>query len=331
MREVAADRTGLGLGRVTRPFDTARGSTRNLAVARRGIRRLIAAAAFGCLILLLVTSAEATVGPSAGTPAIRTSPAGDEHRAASLTGCERRLAPSRRPGAPVVAIVGASITAGVGAEDPAGSWAVLLARLLRWNAFVYGVPGAGYVRPGLGQKGPVAAEIARIHLRALRPALIIVQAGHDDMSVPPGLERQRVEQTVATIMAEAPQARIALLTVFAGRSRPPALYRTDQAIVAGAMAADPQVIIMDPLASGWRFPHAADGLHPSPAGDAWIAAKVADILRPYGVSPAPAGHAAALCAIAIRAPAAPIRALSRPGPRPAPDSPRQPGLVARTG
>ena len=44
---------------------------------------------------------------------------------------------------PVVAIVGASFTAGVGAEDPAGSWAVLLARQLRWNAFVYGVPGAG--------------------------------------------------------------------------------------------------------------------------------------------------------------------------------------------
>lgn len=300
-------------------------------MARRGIRRLIAAAAVGCLIFLLVTSAEATTGPSAGTSAIGPSPAGNERQAASLTGCERRLQPARRPGVPVVAIVGASITAGVGAEDPAGSWAVLLARQLRWNAFVYGVPGAGYVHPGLGQKGPVAAEIARIHLPALRPALIIVQAGHDDMSVPPGLERQRVEQTVATIKAEAPQARLALITVFAGRSRPPAIYRTDQAIVAGAMAADPQAIIMDPLASGWRFPHAADGLHPSRAGDAWIAAKVAEVLRQYGVRPAPAGHDAALCAIAIRAAAAPIRALNRPAPHPAPDSPRQPGPVARTG
>ena len=98
---------------------------------------------------------------------------------------------------PVVAIVGASFTAGVGAEDPAGSWAVLLARQLRWNAFVYGVPGAGYVHPGLGRKGPVSAEIARAPLGTLRPALVIVQAGHDDMSVPTGLEQHRVEQTVA--------------------------------------------------------------------------------------------------------------------------------------
>jgi lysophospholipase L1-like esterase len=200
---------------------------------------------------------------------------------------------------PTVAIVGASFTAGVGAEDPTGSWAVLLARRLHWNAFVYGVPGAGYVHPGLGRKGPVAAEIARVHLGALQPSLIIVQAGHDDMSVPPDLERLRVEQTVAMIRAQAPRAQIALVTVFAGRKRTPALYHIDQAIVAGAEAADPEVIIMDPLASGWQFPRARDGLHPSPIGDAWIASTVAEVLRQHGVRPAPAGSDAALCTITV--------------------------------
>ena len=303
-------------------------------MAGRGFRRLTAAAAVGFLVLLLVSSAQATVDP----PPSRPSPAGASgavpgsgREAAALTGCEQRLQPDRRPGVPTVAIVGASFTAGVGAEDPAGSWAVLLARQLHWNAFVYGVPGAGYVHPGLGRKGPVAAEISRAHLGALQPSLIIVQAGHDDMSVPPGLERLRVQQTVAMIKAQAPQARIALITVFAGRKRPPAIYRTDEAIVAGAEAADPQVIIMDPLASGWRFPRARDGLHPSPRGDAWIAGKVAGILREYGVRPAPAGHGAVLCTIAIRAQAAPITALNRPGRRPAPDSPRAPYPVARVG
>jgi lysophospholipase L1-like esterase len=236
---------------------------------------------------------------------------------------------------PTVAIVGASITAGVGSGDPAGSWAVLLARQLHWNAFVYGVPGAGYVHAGLGRKGPVAAEIDRAHLGALRPTLVIVQAGHDDMRVPPGLERQRVEQTVAMIKAQAPRARIALITVFAGRSRPPSLYRTDQAIVTGATAADPQVIIMDPLASGWRFPHAPDGLHPSARGDAWIAGTVAGILRQYGVRPAAAGRGAALCTLSISGaiwpPAEPIRAPSRLAPRPPPDPPGRPGPVAIAG
>ena len=309
-------------------------------MAWRGFRRLTAAAAVGFLVLLLVSSAQATVDP----PPSRPSPAGaagadgasgpvpgSVRQAAELTGCEQRLQPGRRPGVPAVAIVGASITAGVGAEDPAGSWAVLLARQLRWNAFVYGVPGAGYVHPGLGRKGPVAAEIDRAHLGALKPSLIIVQAGHDDMSVPPDLERLRVQQTVAMIKAQAPQARIALITVFAGPKRPPAIYRTDEAIVAGAEAADPDVIIMDPLASGWRFPHARDGLHPSPEGDAWIAGKVAGILRQNGVRPAPAGRGAALCTIAIRAQAGPIEALNRPGPRPATDSPRVPYPVARVG
>ena len=301
----------------------------------------MAAAAVGFLVLLLVTSAQSTAGPSPGAQRLHPSsfqaagepgPAqGNGRQAAALTGCERRLQPALRPGVPLVAILGASITAGVGAGDPAGSWAVLLARQLHWNAFVYGVPGAGYVHPGLGRKGPVAAEITRAHLRALRPALVIVQAGHDDMRVPPDLERQRVEQAVAMIKAQAPGARIALLTVFAGRSRPPAIYRTDQAIVAGGMAADPQVIIMDPLASGWRFPHARDGLHPSPQGDAWIAGKVAGILRQYGVRPAPAGHAAALCAIAIRPPAPPIGARTRPGPFPPRVLPNSPGPVARAG
>ena len=221
---------------------------------------------------------------------------GSVRQAAELTGCEQRLQPDRRPGVPTVAIVGASITAGVGAEDPAGSWAVLLARKLRWNAFVYGVPGAADVHPGLGRKGPVAAEIDQAHLGTLQPSLVIVQAGHDDMSVPPDLERLRVEQTVASIKAQAPQAQVALLTVSAGRKRPPAIYRTDQAIVAGAEAADPHVIIMDPLASGWRFPRARDGLHPSPRGDAWIAGKVAGILRQYGVESRPGRARRGRCA-----------------------------------
>ena len=274
-------------------------------MAWRGFRRLAAAAAVGFLVLLAVTSAEATVGvplPGSLPPhAVGTQGPGQEkgRETSLLTGCEQQLQPSRRPGVPTVAIVGASFTAGVGAEDPAGSWAVLLARQLHWNAFVYGVPGAGYVHPGLGRMGPVAAEITRVHLGALRPSLIIVQAGHDDMAVPPDLERLRVEQTVAMIRAQAPGARIALVTVFAGRKRTQALYRIDQAIVAGAEAADPEVIVMDPLASGWRFPRARDGLHPSPIGDAWIAGTVAGILRQHGVRPAPAGSDAALCTITV--------------------------------
>jgi hypothetical protein len=76
-----------------------------------------------------------------------------------------------------------------------------------------------------------------------------VQAGHDDIGVPPAPERQRVEQAIAAIRAAAPRARIVLLTVFGGRSPAAAASRTDRAIVTAARAADRAVIIIDPTTS----------------------------------------------------------------------------------
>jgi lysophospholipase L1-like esterase len=210
----------------------------------------------------------------------------------TLNACEARLEAARN-GLPTVAIVGASYTAGVGPGEAAQSWAVLLARALGWNAVVDGVPGVGYVRAGAGDHGPVIRMLTRIGLSALDPALVIVQAGHDDSGVPASLERQRVGQVIAAIRAAAPRAKIALLTVFTGPSGPTAaLDRTNDAIIAAALAADPGVIIMNPLA-GWSYAHAHGGLHPTAAGDGWIAARVEAIVRAHGVLPAAAGAAGA--------------------------------------
>jgi lysophospholipase L1-like esterase len=227
----------------------------------------------------------------------------------SLAGCEQELIRTRSasgPQPPVLAIVGASFTAGVGPDNPAQAWAFRLARNLHWNAVIDGVPGAGYVRPGVGRQGPVAAEIARVDLPALDPALVIVQAGHDDIGVSASLERRRVAQAVAMIRAEAPQARIALLTVFPGRTHLAAARRTDQAIVTAGMAADRQVIIMDPLTGDWNFVRVHAGLHPTAAGDAWIAATVAGILREHGVFAQPTGGAGGtICDSGLPVPASP--------------------------
>jgi lysophospholipase L1-like esterase len=224
------------------------------------------------------------VPPVTAVPPTASQPSGP------LAGCEQKLehAASQR-GVPRVAIVGASFTAGTGPGRAGESWAVLLARLLHWDAVVYGVPGAGYVHPGAGPRGPVDVLLRRIGLGTLAPALVIVQAGHDDIGVPPQLERDRVTQAIALIRAEAPQARIALVTVFAGRKRTAAAYQTDQVIVAAAQAADPGLIIMDPLVQGWTFPRTRDGLHPTAAGDAWIARQVAGLLSQQGIRPAAPG------------------------------------------
>lgn len=216
---------------------------------------------------------------------------------AQLAACEQRLQRARQDSGqrlPTVVIVGASITAGVGAGQPDRSWAALLVRRLGWNAVVYGDPGAGYVRPGIHRRGPVARELSEVDLRKLNPALVIVQAGHNDMGVPAALEQQRVKNVIAQIRAEAPDAGIALITVFVGRLHRPAAYQTDRTIVAAAKAADPAVIIMDPLAGNWQFARIRDGLHPTAAGSQWIAGQVGQVLERRGVHPllAPRGESA---------------------------------------
>jgi lysophospholipase L1-like esterase len=219
----------------------------------------------------------------------------------TLGACEQRLERGPR-GVPTVAIVGASYTAGVGPGAPSLSWAAVLARSLRWNAVIYGVPGAGYVSAGRSGMGPVSRMLGAAKLGGLKPALVIVQAGHDDGGVPSPVERRQVRRTVEQIRAQAPQARIALLTVFARPVAPQArLYVTDRAIVTAGRAADPNVIIMDPLTGRWKFQRLHDnGLHPTAAGDAWIARKAAAILKAHGVSPAPAtATAPVICDLAI--------------------------------
>lgn len=214
---------------------------------------------------------------------------------AQLESCEDRMERTQqgsRQKVPTVVIVGASFTAGVGAGSPDGSWAALLARHLGWNAVVYGDPGAGYVRPGIHRRGPVAREISEVDLHELNPALVIVQAGHNDMGVPAGIEQVRVRQVLAQIRAAVPHAGIALITVFAGRLHRPAAYQTDRTIVAAARAADPAVIIMDPLAGPWKFARVRDGLHPTAAGSRWIAGQVSQILGGHGVQPVLAARGA---------------------------------------
>ncbi|HXT91419.1 MAG TPA: SGNH/GDSL hydrolase family protein [Trebonia sp.] len=207
---------------------------------------------------------------------------------APLAACEARI--ERRPRLlPTVAVVGASITAGTGPNNPEESWAVELARQLHWNAVVYGVPGTGYLRASGFGRGPMTRMLGALNLPALDPALVIVQAGHDDLGASAALEERRVRATVDLIHAAAPGARIGLLTTFAGvLGGTPALRGIDRAIISAGTAADPGVVIMDPLAGQWSFPRAADGLHPTAAGDAWIARRVAAILRAHGVRPAPA-------------------------------------------
>jgi lysophospholipase L1-like esterase len=188
---------------------------------------------------------------------------------------------------PLLLVVGASFSEGVGASRPAQGWPYLLAQKLGWDVVVRGVPGAGYVRVGKGGGGPVARELAGIDLARLNPAVVIVQAGHNDIGEPLGLVSQNVAGVVERIQQRAPNAKIALITVFTRRRPVAQAAPTDQAIVDSARRADPDVTILDPMTQRWTFPVVADHFHPSQAGHSWIANRVMQLLGAVGVQPVP--------------------------------------------
>lgn len=262
---------------------------------RTGLTRVIAGvAAAGLAVSCVLLARSAGKSPHAPSAAVPLAARRQRPVSGAFAACEQRL--EHRRGGLRVVIVGASITAGVGAGSPDKSWAVLLARMLHADAVVYGVSGAGYIRPGAGRLGPMSAEIARLDLRDVRPGLVVVQAGHDDIGEPPGLERRDVSRTIALIHSLAPRALIGVVTVFPGRSPRLAAARTDFAIVSAARAADHHVIVMDPLTGGWRYARAADGLHPTAAGDAQIARDVRDSLAAHGVTTPSGQRSPIVCA-----------------------------------
>jgi lysophospholipase L1-like esterase len=228
------------------------------------VRRKLAVAT-GALVLVAATggavAAAATVTGSPGS------------------GPRVTLAAPKHTPRPLLAVVGASFSAGVGAGHRDHAWPEDLARLEHWRLAVSADPGAGYVNPGAGHRGPFADLAAHLHLARLDPNTIIIQGGHDDIGCPLAEIRARVESLIAAVHREAPHARLAVLTVFPRGHPTSAAMATDQAIVAAARRADPAVLVFDPIASHWQFPRIGDHLHPTPAGHEWIAHRLAQGLN----------------------------------------------------
>ena len=183
---------------------------------------------------------------------------------------------------PQMVVVGASVTAGTGAAHRREAWPYLLALHLGWRAEVEGIPGAGYVRPARGG-GTIGAEVASLHLSRRRPQLVVLQGGHNDLGVAPAVETVGVEAVIAAVHRQAPQARVALVTVFRGTAPRAAAARTDRTIIAAARRVDPAVVVISPLQLHWHYPTIADHLHPDQAGEVWLARHVGRRLAEAGV------------------------------------------------
>jgi lysophospholipase L1-like esterase len=161
--------------------------------------------------------------------------------------------------------------------------------MLHMRVEVSAVPGAGFISAGRGRRGPFAKLTGQLKLAELRPAVVLIQGGHNDIGRPVGALGRSVRVLVNAIRCQTPGTRIGIVSVFPTGNVPShAAVLTDRAIVAAARQADPQVIVLDPIAQHWRFPRGRDQLHPTVAGHLWIAAKVAAALRAAGVAAVPA-------------------------------------------
>jgi lysophospholipase L1-like esterase len=263
--------------------------------------RILALTALSSAVLIGSVVVAESGGASSGMGPDRRGPTGP-HVAMPRAGATRcRVIPdtSSATPPPLLAVIGASFTAGTGAPRLADSWAVRLAELIRWRAVTLGVPGAGYTEPGFGDLGPVSSEVDRVRLARLHPSVVVIQAGHDDWRVPRAAEANRVAALVRRLRADVPAARLAFLTVFSRPGESTTVtrgeLRTDSAIVSAVRKVDPQAIVIDPLRHHWRFPRARGGLHPTARGHLVIAERVARALVKAGVvaaaanRPSPAG------------------------------------------
>ncbi len=261
--------------------------------ARRTIKCIVVllAAISGFVDLAPAASASGTAPavPGSPRPTRPHSPArirvADKPLIVATSLCPSEPSPSKLPGRPVMVVVGASFTAGVGASSPTASWAYLLAGYVGWRAVVRGVPGAGYVSAGKDDMGPVGRLLAEADLSQAHPSLVVIQAGHDDIGEPLSLIAKRETADLEFIRKYASDARIAIVSVFVRRGTKPSPpdIQTNNTIVATAEKVDPGVIIFNPIAGHWRFPRVSGGLHPDEGGDIWIARHVAEGLVAKGV------------------------------------------------
>ena len=235
-----------------------------------------------------------------------------EHRSIASGGGTSSVGPVV-PSAPIRAVaradskhtvlfVGASYTAGIGAEPKTNGYAYITAHALGWTGRYDAVPGSGYLNQGPPDGGhpgdnTFAARIAQLPAQPA-PDLLVLQGGRNDGAYPPSELRAAVVHTVEVARGRFAHARIVLLGPIPA-SFPASGEEFQVAHTLTAAARSTGVDFVDPIAEGWITTENARGYvgtvpaHPDNAGYAFIAHRlVEDIDRLLGTTTAAAsGHA----------------------------------------
>jgi lysophospholipase L1-like esterase len=200
--------------------------------------------------------------------------------ALTVTGINAPTAPAEAATRPTVAIVGDSFSTGWGAKvcrlppTPDGAWWRYTTAQLGWTVnAVNATGGAGFVQKGAG--GRTLGDALRAHPLPRTTDYVILQGGLNDRFRAPADVTAGVRRTLATIRAQAPRARILVVSAF----RPAGAVSANYVRVARAIAA-PQAVGSTPHVSAVRHSFGTcDGIHPDAAGHraigAWVAARFA--------------------------------------------------------
>lgn len=184
-------------------------------------------------------------------------------------------------------IFGDSWTSGFFADQPTeNGYAYLTAKTMQWDATVQGGPGTGYTNVGPDGNGTYKDRVAKLP-KDLKPELIVLQGSVNDLGADPGELRVAVADVVISLRSKFPDASVVLLGPAATEVPVSAGLRSIDGALRGVAKAQ-NLNYISPLSEEWfnasnmdAVIDAAKAKHPTTAGHALMAAKLASDLRSF--------------------------------------------------
>jgi lysophospholipase L1-like esterase len=184
-----------------------------------------------------------------------------------------------------VAVIGDSYTAGTdeGGLGPQ-SWTACALRTLAARGVRVAADVAAEGRAGYGVPGDRGSVFADLTARAVKPAnvLVVFFGSRNDQGVAPGLLTERARDTFDLARRLAPTARFLVIgPLWPTADVPDSLLRVRDVLNVAARAAG--AAFVDPIGAGWFVDRpdliSVDGVHPNDEGHAYLADKIAPLIR----------------------------------------------------
>ena len=246
----------------------------------------------GLVAVLVAVAAGVFLADVAGTapPAIRVQPAAATPPTPVAT----------TPPPPDALFIGDSYTAGAGGggSGPGTSFACLTADAMGWHCVNAGEPGTGYVNDAGRQRRGYRAYPDRIagYAETTSPRYVVLSGGRNDRDTTFAARTDAARRTLDALQLHFPAATIVVVGPFwQDDDVPRALRRftTWLRTEAGRRG----LVFLDPEAEWWLNSRNSasyigrDGIHPTPAGHAYLARRMVAALRSAGIAPAPGAPA----------------------------------------